>query len=315
MDVYNYTALYLLYEWSKPSGMRIEVLGAGGAWGVPRPFCPCPICVEARQKGAPYTRYGPSLFIHDLKLLIDTPEEIAVQLNRAGILRVDSVFYSHWHPDHTAGFRVWEGNWNSNPESLYEFPPVVNPTTVYLPVNVAATFEEYHALKTKCDYAVAAGVITVAIIPTHESVIIQGVKVTPLQLAEEIACGFLLEWTDERPKRVLILIDEVFGWLPPPDLGHLDLVFIPAGVFDLHPLTGERRIPLNHPLLKREITHGQVLDLLRCLDAERVVFVHLNETDRLHLTEYQEVARRINAARQGIIPEVMFAYDTLILTV
>ena len=88
--------------------MRIEFLGTGGASTTPRPLCDCRVCVEARTKGVPYSRSGPSVFVHGPDLLIDTPEEIKSQLNRSQVRRVAAVTYSHWHPDHTAGRRVLE---------------------------------------------------------------------------------------------------------------------------------------------------------------------------------------------------------------
>jgi phosphoribosyl 1,2-cyclic phosphate phosphodiesterase len=86
--------------------MRIEFLGTGGAGTTPRPLCDCRVCVEARTKGVPYSRSGPSVFVHGPDLLIDTPEEIKSQLNRSQVTRVAAVTYSHWHPDHTAGRRA-----------------------------------------------------------------------------------------------------------------------------------------------------------------------------------------------------------------
>ena len=59
--------------------MQIEILGSGGAITTPRPGCHCLVCVEARAKGVPYSRTGPSLFVHGLDVLIDTPEEIKEQ--------------------------------------------------------------------------------------------------------------------------------------------------------------------------------------------------------------------------------------------
>jgi phosphoribosyl 1,2-cyclic phosphate phosphodiesterase len=53
-------------------------------------------------------RLGPSLFVHDEAILFDTPEEIAIELERAGIEEVRHIFYTHWHPDHTLGARICE---------------------------------------------------------------------------------------------------------------------------------------------------------------------------------------------------------------
>ena len=61
--------------------MRFEFLGTGGAVTTPRPTCSCPVCVEARERGVPYSRTGPSLFLHGWNVLFDTPEESKEQLN------------------------------------------------------------------------------------------------------------------------------------------------------------------------------------------------------------------------------------------
>jgi phosphoribosyl 1,2-cyclic phosphate phosphodiesterase len=51
--------------------------------------------MEARKKGIPYSRSGPSLFLHDINALFDTPEDIFEQLNREGIEQVDFIFFTH----------------------------------------------------------------------------------------------------------------------------------------------------------------------------------------------------------------------------
>ena len=75
---------------------------------IPKPLCRCRVCEEARSKGRPYERTGPSAFLHDENLLIDTPAEIARQLNRANIEDIDYLLFTHLDPDHVEGFRVVE---------------------------------------------------------------------------------------------------------------------------------------------------------------------------------------------------------------
>lgn len=88
--------------------MNIVILGSGGCVSTPRACCGCRVCVEARQKGVPYARTGCSLFIEEANILIDTPEDINVSLNHAGVQRVEHILYSHCDPDHTMGMRVIE---------------------------------------------------------------------------------------------------------------------------------------------------------------------------------------------------------------
>lgn len=88
--------------------MNVIILGSGGCVSTPRACCNCRVCTEARQKGFPYARTGCSLFVEDVNVLIDTPEDINASLNHAGIQKVEHILYSHCDPDHTMGMRVIE---------------------------------------------------------------------------------------------------------------------------------------------------------------------------------------------------------------
>ncbi|MDO4307131.1 MAG: hypothetical protein Q4C77_09865, partial [Eubacteriales bacterium] len=59
------------------------------------------VCTEARQKGFPYARTGCSLFVENVNILIDMPEDINASLNNSGIQKVEHILYSHCDPDHT----------------------------------------------------------------------------------------------------------------------------------------------------------------------------------------------------------------------
>src|SRR5262245_21700680 len=87
--------------------MQLTVLGSGGALVTPRPACRCRVCADARHNPA-HARGGPSLYVHEGNVLVDAPEDVLPLLVRAGAERVDHLLISHWHPDHTAGFRVVE---------------------------------------------------------------------------------------------------------------------------------------------------------------------------------------------------------------
>ena len=117
--------------------MQIEFLGTGGAITTPRPGCSCRICAEARAKGVPYSRGGPSLFVHGPNILVDTPEEIKDLLNRSRVTDIAGCFYSHWHPDHVMGRRIWE----SRNLDWRHWPPENQKTTIYLPEQVAKDFQ------------------------------------------------------------------------------------------------------------------------------------------------------------------------------
>ncbi|MBL4931704.1 MBL fold metallo-hydrolase [Clostridium paridis] len=88
--------------------MNFTILGSGGCVALPKPLCQCKVCVEAREKGKPYSRYGCSLYLEDIELLVDTPEDIVHALNYSNIKEVNKVLFSHMDPDHVLGMRVFE---------------------------------------------------------------------------------------------------------------------------------------------------------------------------------------------------------------
>ncbi len=88
--------------------LKFEIIGSGGCVSLPKPLCNCNVCNEARVKGRPYSRFGCSLFLHDINLLVDTPEDIAHAINMSSIGEIERVLFSHADPDHVLGFRVFE---------------------------------------------------------------------------------------------------------------------------------------------------------------------------------------------------------------
>ena len=124
--------------------MRVEILGSGGAATIPRPGLPVPrLRRGARARAAATRARARATFVHGPNILFDTPEESKLQLERAGIdVRSRACFYSHWHPDHTMGRRVWEtrnGDFRTWPREAKR--PLV--TDVYLPEQVAADFRTW----------------------------------------------------------------------------------------------------------------------------------------------------------------------------
>lgn len=111
--------------------MKLKIVGSGGMSIIPSSFCKCKICEEARQKGGRYERLGPSLYIEDIKMLIDTPEDIAVACNRQNVTEVKHLSISHHDPDHVKGLRIVEKigydfiQEKSTPIEFYALPEVI----------------------------------------------------------------------------------------------------------------------------------------------------------------------------------------------
>jgi phosphoribosyl 1,2-cyclic phosphate phosphodiesterase len=86
--------------------MKITILGSGGFTTTPYVNCQCNECNIARTD-IDKARTGPSFYIHDLDLLIDTSKDAPKQIDKLGFFP-KNICFSHWHPDHTEGWRVLE---------------------------------------------------------------------------------------------------------------------------------------------------------------------------------------------------------------
>ncbi len=284
--------------------MEVEFLGTAGAIPTPRPGCHCSLCERARRYGPPHARMGPSVFVHGPDILIDTPEEIRLQLNRAGIDHITACLYSHWHPDHTMGRRVWE-TMNSDWRGWPKHPRA---TPIYLPEQVARDFESGRlGLSEHFAFMREHGTVEIHVLADGESILLDTVRVTPVPVAESYVYAFLLE---EGETRVLIAMDELVGWTPPAWLAGCDLAVIPTGVFEFDFFTGERRIPREHPVLQSEATFRQTLEIARILAPKRLVFTHIEEPDGNTVEDLQRIARALYD-REGW--DVAFAFDTMVV--
>jgi phosphoribosyl 1,2-cyclic phosphate phosphodiesterase len=285
--------------------VKLEFLGSAGAGIIPRPGCECPVCAEARERGAPYARTGPALFVHGPDVLVDTSEDIAFQLNRSGLREIGAGLYSHWHPDHVMGRRVWE-LLNLEPRS---WPPETRACTpIYLPAGVAADFREHLGGWEHLTHLEETGVVEIHEVPDGETIVLGETRITPFRLAEGFVYGFVFE---EGGRRALVVMDELNGWAPPDWLRGADVAVLPMGVVEHDPFTGERRIDPQHPVLREEATFAETLAIADQLAAARVILSHIEEMDGLSYDDLARVERGLRADGR----DLTFAYDTLTVEV
>lgn len=273
---------------------------------IPRPFCTCRVCAEARQRGVPYARSGPSLFVHGPDVLIDTPAEIRDQLNQSQVRRIAACFYSHWHPDHTMGRHVFSTInadyrvWPAAPRAVID---------VYLPERVAVDARHHLALWEHLRFLEQGEqVIRLHELAAGEAVDVADVMVRPLPLAQDFVYAFLFT---EGDRRLLVVPDEIDGWVPPPEVRGVDVAVVPMGIAEHHPITGERLITSDHPVLRSEATFDQTLAIVERLRPGRVVMTHIEESDGLGHDELEQVAALVR--KRGI--NLVFAFDTMTVAV
>jgi phosphoribosyl 1,2-cyclic phosphate phosphodiesterase len=285
--------------------VKLEFLGSAGAGVIPRPGCGCRVCAEARERGVPYSRTGPGLFVHGPDVLVDTSEDISFQLNRARLENVRAGLYSHWHPDHVMGRRVWE-LLNLDARS---WPPRSRACTpIYLPRGVADDFRAHLGGWEHLAHLVRQGCVEIVEVGDGEQFSLNDTTVTPFRLAEEYVYGFVFERT---ARRALVVMDELKGWSPPEWVRGVDLAVLPMGVVELDPFTGERLISEEHPILRSEATFAETLAVVHELGAARVVLSHIEEMDGQSYDDLTRLERRLRADGR----EVTFAYDTLTVAV
>ncbi|MEW6231336.1 MAG: MBL fold metallo-hydrolase [Chloroflexota bacterium] len=85
--------------------MRIRFLGTGAAEGVPAINCDCDHCTRARREGGKLARERSAVLfsLPGYELLVDAPPNILDLLARNQVTRLDGIFLTHHHYDHSAG--------------------------------------------------------------------------------------------------------------------------------------------------------------------------------------------------------------------
>jgi phosphoribosyl 1,2-cyclic phosphate phosphodiesterase len=82
--------------------VKLTFLGTGTSFGVPQIGCGCAVC-QSEDPRDKRTRVGAIVEDAGLRLLLDTPPELRLQLIAAQVQRVDAVLFTHEHADHTHG--------------------------------------------------------------------------------------------------------------------------------------------------------------------------------------------------------------------
>ena len=282
--------------------MKLTILGSGGCMVIPKPLCQCRVCEEAREKGVPYERTGPSAFIHDENILIDTPAEIAYQLNRSRIEHIDYLIFSHLDPDHVEGFRVAEQialdfrTWHAYPEKQINLvlpehlrERLRNINSAYGPL---IDYYERHGFVKCIPFQKKTGIgnITVTAIPVD-----RGPQVSFIYVFEKDGQKMVYAPCDIRPFPEEMV--EVKG---------ANLLIIQPGIFEdglKHGFTYGK----DHISRTTLYTFEQTIALARRIQAEQVLFIHLEEYWNRSHDDYKALEEKFN--------KVQFAYDGMQITV
>ncbi|MGO4111208.1 MBL fold metallo-hydrolase [Paenibacillus sp. YAF4_2] len=89
--------------------MKIIFRGTGDAMGVPRVYCECEVCTEARTSGV-NRRYRSLVQLEDADIgtmMIDCGPDWRTQMEAAGLHFVNRILVTHAHFDHIGGLPEW----------------------------------------------------------------------------------------------------------------------------------------------------------------------------------------------------------------
>ncbi len=269
---------------------------------IPKPLCRCAVCEQARRAGAPYARTGPSLFVHDENLLIDTPAEIAWQLNRSRIHRVDYLALTHLDPDHTEGLRVVEQialdfrSWQAYPEKQIR---------LILP---EALDDRLERLRTAYGSAVAFYETQgfVRRIPFQKESRIGDMKMTAVPIKRPGPPSFLYVFEREGRKLVYAPCDIKPFPSDREEVRDADLLIIQPGIFESG-LRHDFVYGEDHISRRTLYTFEETLALAGRIRARRTLFVHLEEYWNRSYDDYLSLERQFT--------DIRFAHDGMEVTI
>lgn len=266
--------------------MKLTILGSGGAMPTPRPFCQCVTCKKARKKGEPYMRNSSSLYVNDAFTLIDCPENIGESLNRRDIKRVDNLFITHWHPDHTFGLRVvLEANYNFR---AHRADKTIN---VYIPKKVYKTLKEKYPIIEYLLNSQKTGKLI--LIEDGDRITIGKVTITAIGYRGKMSdtYSYLLE---EKNKRALYAPCDTISF--ERKIYNLDLLINECGLFSD---------------MKTEIHFPDLIKRVREFNPRKTIFTHIEEVEiNIWGWNYLEKMKK-----QYLDIDFEFAYDGMKLNI
>ncbi|UVI27665.1 MBL fold metallo-hydrolase [Paenibacillus spongiae] len=115
----------------------ITFWGTGDSMGVPRVYCDCSVCEEARSSGT-NRRKRSLVHLNDPELgvlLIDCGPDWRDQMEAAGLRRLDRILITHAHFDHIGGLAEWADmcRWTGIAGEAYAKPDVIDEVLTRFP--------------------------------------------------------------------------------------------------------------------------------------------------------------------------------------
>ena len=266
--------------------MKLIIVGSGGNTPTPRISCTCEVCTKARTIGPPFKRNLSALYIEDTKTLIDCPEDINDSLNNQKIIEIDNLFITHWHPDHSFGFRLIV-------QANYDFilDKCNKKIKIYIPEKVLEEFEkQYPALNYFINVKKMADLI---IIKADEEIKINNIIIQAKEHYEDSThYAYLIK---NNKKRILYAPCDTIDLKQ--NFVNLDLLIHEQGYFS--------------PELTWELSFEKLIERLKIWKPKEILLTHIPE-DELKRYGWNMLAEKELEAKKHKI-SLNFAYDGQII--
>jgi phosphoribosyl 1,2-cyclic phosphate phosphodiesterase len=276
--------------------MELTILGSGGCMTIPKPLCKCPVCEEARAKGIPYERGGPSAFIGDENILIDTPAEISLQLNRSQIKQVDNLLFTHLDPDHVEGFRVVEKisldfrTWKAYPDKNIN---------LVLPLQLDEQIRKVQSIYGPLiNFYEKQGFVKRTVF--RKNIELGDIHITAIPVPRNSHISFIYVFKKNERKLVYAPCDIKPFPEDRDEVQKADILAIQPGIFE-DGLKHEFIYPENHISRTTLYTFEDTVELAKRIMAKKVLFIHIEEYWNRSYDEY--------LALQSKFENIQFAYD------
>lgn len=264
--------------------LKFKILGSGGCTSIPRACCNCNICNEARLKGEPYKRTGCSLYLYNLNMLIDTPEDINYQLNRDSINNIDNILYSHWDPDHTLGMRIIE---QLRLSCLDYFRNIYcsNPINIYALKDVSY---EIKAIKNKfgsyLDYYSSLNLCNINEISPNNCITLNDIKITFIPIVSSCtSTAFVFEHLDKK----IIYAPCDNKPFPNSELFRNSDIAILGGYIPNERFKNNIYIPIGNEIYNAMFTMDEIIEIKNKYKIKKVILTHLEENWGKSYDDYQ----------------------------
>lgn len=274
------------------------MLGSGGTIPIPKPLCFCKICEEARNKGYPYKRCGPAIFIEDINLLIDTPPQIFESLNHSKIKEIDYLMYTHLDPDHFDGNSALVSMYLDGTKYCYKASKTIE---LLVPQKIDEQLKkitnQYGSL---FDFYVSHNIVTKKVFSEIE---IKKIKIIPIFVKDNPANAYIYLIVDKNGKRVLYAPCDIKPFpYHSKEVFDVDLLIIQPGFFESG-LKNNFVYPKDNPTRKELYSYEQTLEIAKKIRAKKILFTHLEEYWNRGFEDYKKLEK----------DNVEFAFDNMLI--